>query len=158
MKRLFSERLRFALVLLWVIPSVLLFLAVSIAMLRDPRFPFGLGLIQTKGPEGLWATVPVGLCGLAALLALLSRRRRLGARLLLVYSLFWVVTLTGGLVKGWHDARVEGPLNVSITDSLPAALVIAGMILGFALVALWSRRQAFPGPSSTVTRNRLMGE
>ncbi len=62
---------------------------------------------------------------------------------MLVYCLFWVATLTGGLVKDWHYARVEGPLSVSITNFPPATLVIAGIILGFVLVALWSWQQAY---------------
>lgn len=129
------------LVLLWTTPSVCLILWASVAMLREPDWPFGLGFIQTTGPNGLWVTVPLGLCGLLGLV-LLFRRRKLGAGLLLVYCLFWVVTLFGGFLKDWHVVQTEGPLNASIVNDLYATLIIAGIILGFTLVGLWSWHEA----------------
>lgn len=141
MSKLFGPRVRLGLVLAWTIPSVILLLGVSIAMLRDPRFPFGLGLIQTRGPRGLWAAAPPGLLGVTAV-ALLFWRRQLGARLLFLYCLFWIVCLGGGVVKDWHDIVPQNPPSESIANWLPAMLIVVGMVIGFLLVGRWAWGQA----------------
>ncbi len=143
-----ADRIRLVLVLLWIVPSVLVFFGVSIAMVRDPEWSFGIGLIETTGIEGLWATVPMGSLGAAAV-ALLFFRRRLGAKLLVAYSLIWTVSLLGGLLRDWYQAGFQSPPGTSPGDWRTEVLVIGGMALFFVLVIFWAwnqscRRQASP--------------
>jgi hypothetical protein len=147
MKKRLGERVRLVLVLLWIIPSVLVFLGVSMAMLREPDFPFGIGLIETQGIQGLWAATPMGLLGATAVV-LLSLRRRLGAKLLIFYCMVWVVSLLGGLLKDWYEARFT-PQYCAAEELLAVALVTGAMVLCFVLVIFWAWHQTFGEPPDT---------
>ncbi|PYY08454.1 MAG: hypothetical protein DMG69_14565 [Acidobacteria bacterium] len=55
-------------------------------------------MLQVRGRAALWVTVPVGRCGIGAIVLLLLRRRVEG-RLLVLYSLFFVVCIGGDLIR-----------------------------------------------------------
>ncbi|MBZ5720525.1 MAG: hypothetical protein LAO03_09110 [Acidobacteriia bacterium] len=137
-----SERVSTVLVLLWIVPGIVFLLSTAVAVVRQPGFHVGLGLIQAMGSAALLATLVPALWGTAALI-FLFRARVIGARLLIVYCLFWLGDFLGALIYNWRDiARdadvLNGPMPVRIIVSV-AIVVFLGC---FALCAVWAWRRA----------------
>jgi hypothetical protein len=132
-----ASRTLTVLVYSWMIPSVLFLLFVSVLIVRQPGFPLVLGLVETKGLTGLWATMLPGVAGLAALILLL-RHRPVGGKLLVLYCLFWLVSLGGECLVDW--AKRQMTFSGWLSDD---ALVFV-LLAPFLLSALWAWRRAFP--------------
>src|SRR5919109_5604109 len=79
---------------LWTGFTAMVMLLTSWFAARESEFNLGLGLLQVRGRAALGVTIPVGLCGVAALVLLL-RRGRVGGGPLVVYSLFFLVFFCG---------------------------------------------------------------
>jgi hypothetical protein len=137
-----SERASTVLVLVWIAPGILFLLSTAVAVVRQPGFHLGLGLIQAMGTTALLVTLILALWGTAAII-FLFRSRVVGARLLLVYCLFWLGDFLGALIYNWRDVvknpgAMNGPMPVSMIVS--AAIVI--FLGGFAVCAVWAGRRA----------------
>jgi hypothetical protein len=137
-----SERVTTILVLLWIIPGIAFLLLTAAAALRQPGFDLTLGLIHAMGRAALLDALVPAIWGMIALI-LLFRARPLGARLLLIYCLFWLADFLGGLLHNWRDVMTEGGvLNGPIPARIVVSLLIAGFLGGFALCAVWAWRRA----------------
>jgi hypothetical protein len=124
------------LAVLWCGVSALLLLGVAIHIMVEPGFPLGLGLIQTRGIAGLWATLLPSVACVGGLV-LLRRARRLGAGLLLAYTAFWAVIL-GSLVLTLRR------------ESWIAGLVVLGLVPPFVVVGIWCGRTLLGSPSGAI--------
>lgn len=131
------------LALLWSLLTTGFLLFVSVLILINPKFPLNLGIINTTGRAGLWATLLPGLVGLAGV-ALLLWRSPLGTRLLGVYSLFWVGILASGLPKVWNAERAFCTRTFCITTPWISRLMVLALVTPFLLVAIWTHRQVKP--------------
>jgi len=136
-------RLRFALVLSWTLLNLIWLFVIAVLIFREPNFPLNLGLIRTAGRTGLWVTLLPALWGLAAV-CLLFIRRKLGAKLLGIYSAFWVGMLLSGLPVIWNARRsfCLNSINFCITTPWLGRLTVFALAVPFLLVALWSLREA----------------
>jgi hypothetical protein len=114
------------LAVIWLLASAVLLAGITIHIFGEPGFPLGLGLIQTRGLPGLWATLVPATIGLTGLM-LIRRANRLGAGLLLVYSAFW------GLILGSLAA-------ILWSRSWVPQLVVLGLLAPFVLIGVWSWR------------------
>jgi hypothetical protein len=137
-----SERVTTALVVLWIVPGIAFLLLSAAAVLRQPGFHLSLGLIHATGTAALLtAAVPAGW-GITSLV-LLFRSRSLGARLLLVYCLFWLGDFLGGLLYNWEDVVSDpGQSNAPVSARIVVSLLMVGFLAGFAMCALWAWRRA----------------
>ncbi len=134
-------KLRFALVFLWTLASLIWLFIIAVLIFRQPNFPLNLGLIRTAGRTGLWITLLPALWGLAAV-CLLFIRRKLGAKLLGIYSAFWVAILLSALPAVWnarHSFCIRN--NFCITTPWLGRLTVFAFAVPFLLVALWSLRE-----------------
>jgi hypothetical protein len=124
---------------LWTAFSAIVMLLTSWFAVREPGFMLGLGLLQVGGRTALWVTIPLGLCGLAAI-GLLLFRRALGGKLLVLYSLFFVVCIGGDLIK---DLMAVGRAR-RIPEGWPIPeLALLTLVAGFLVSALWAWSRAF---------------
>jgi len=124
---------------LWTGFTAMVMLFTSWFAVRESEFNLGLGLLQARGRAALWVTVPVGLCGIGAIVLLLLRRR-VGGKLLVLYSLFFVICIGGDLIR---DLATAGRAH-RIPDDWPTAeLAVLVMVVGFLVSALWGWSRAF---------------
>jgi hypothetical protein len=124
---------------LWTGFTAMVTLLTSWFAVRESEFNLGLGLLQVRGRAALWITLPVGLCGIGAIV-LLSMRRRAGGKLLVLYSLFFVVCIGGDLIK---DLASAGSAD-RIPDDWPTAqLAVLVTVAGFLVSALWGWTRGF---------------
>ncbi len=135
-------KLRFALVFLWTLASLIWLFIIAVLIFRQPNFPLNLGLIRTAGRTGLWITLLPALWGLAAV-CLLFIRRKLGAKLLGIYSAFWVAILLSALPAVWNARHSFCIHTFCITTPWLGRLTVFALAVPFLLVALWSLREAF---------------
>lgn len=119
---------------------MLLLLIATTSLLRDPQVPVVIGLVRGHGATGILTVLLAALCGLAALVGTI-RRRAWASALLLVYSLCWLVTLTGALVVGALHVTVAAMQRTSPWGLLVGGVTFAVMLAAFALLAVWSIRQ-----------------
>ena len=129
------------LALLWSALTSLYLLLLSSLILRAPGFSLKLGSINTVGRTGLWVTLLPGLLGFMAVLLLLARRRA-GAWLLSVYSLFWTGVLIAGLPAIWNARTSFCTRSFCITTPWLGRLLLLALAGVFLLVALWAYRGA----------------
>jgi hypothetical protein len=129
-----ASRTLSVLVYLWTIPSVLFLLFVSLLIMREPGFPLILGLVETKGLMGLWATLIPGMVGLAAMILLL-RHRPVGAKLLILYCLFWLISLGGECLVDWAQRQM------TFSGWLHDDALVFVLLAPFLLSALWAWRR-----------------
>ncbi|MFZ3201643.1 MAG: hypothetical protein WA175_10900 [Candidatus Acidiferrales bacterium] len=136
-------RLRLILTLAWTLCSVIWLFVIAVLILRQPNFPLNLGLVRTTGRAGLWVTLLPAMWGLAAV-CLLFIRRKLGAKLLGIYSGFWLAILLSGLPAVWNAQRsfCIQRLDFCITTPWLGRLIVFAFVVPFLLVALWSLREA----------------
>jgi len=137
-----SMRLRLALVLLWTLSSLILLFLIVALIFRQTNFPLNLGLIRTAGRTGLWLTLLPALWGLTAV-CLLFIRRKLGVKLLGIYSAFWLAILLSGLPAVWNARRsfCLQSIHFCITTPWLGRLTVFALAVPFLLVALWSHRE-----------------
>ncbi len=114
------------LAMFWVAASAVLLLGIAGHVVAERDFPLGLGLIQTRGLAGLWATLLPGAVGLGGV-GLLGRSSRTGAGLLLVYSAFWSLVLASLMPTAWPGSWV-------------GLAVVLMLLMPFVLVGAWSCR------------------
>lgn len=131
------SRLESATLLAWVVATSALLLGASSGALRNPSLPIQFGWIHSTGAAALWEIVLPGLCGVAAAVALLQKRA--GASLLvLVYSLYWLLLLLGGLAQAafhtTNHALARIPLHTWVTGSA----IFLTMTAAFFLALLWA--------------------
>ena len=124
---------------LWTGFTAIVMLLTSWFAARESEFNLGLGLLQVRGRAALWVTIPVGLCGIGALVLLLQRAR-VGGQLLVLYSLFFVVCIGGDLLK---DLVAVGRARKLPDDWPTAELAVLVMVAGFLVSALWGWSRAF---------------
>lgn len=137
----FGSRLLFYSTVLWLGFTTALFGIISVLIYTTQNFPLGLGWLQTHGRNGLLVTIPNFLLGITGIV-LLFLNRRAGARLVLVYSVFWVANFTWA-VFSILPTIIRHPLAVCSSgtcDSLPVALTV---IAGVAICGLWSSLETF---------------
>lgn len=135
-----SRLLRYFTVL-WLMCIIVLFAVISVLIGKTPDFPLGLGWFHTHGIAGLLVTIPSSLLA-ATGLGLLFVKRRLGASIVLVYSLFWAANFLWA-VFSILPTIIRHPVVVCSSgtcDSLPVAIIV---ITGFALCAFSSGIQSF---------------
>jgi hypothetical protein len=137
-------KLRIGLVLLWTLLTSIWLIVIAVLIFRLPNFPLNLGLIRTAGRNGLLVTLLPALCGLAGV-CLLFIRRKLGAKLLVIYSAFWTGALLGSLPVIWnaHSSFCIQRFNFCITTPWMGRLALFTLMIPFLLTALWSLREAF---------------
>jgi hypothetical protein len=133
---------RRGLVTFWTIASSLPLLAIALGILTQPGFPLGLGIIRIRGLTGLWATLVPAVVGVAGVVLLHRRSRRVGAALILSYSGFWSVLLAGMLPVVWNAESsfcLRG-LGMCITAAWLGRLAVLGLLTPFLLVCAWCWR------------------
>lgn len=136
------ERISTTLVLLWIVPGIVLLYITAGMIFGRADFHLGLGLIQTVGIAGLFFTLLPAIWGTAAVL-LLFRARAIGARLLVVYCVFWFCNFFGGLVKNWNEIMLTGGIfNGPVSLRLGVGLMIVLFLGSFVLCALWGWRRS----------------
>lgn len=140
MRRVFSSRLVYLFLLLWLAGTVMLLFIATTSLLRDPQLPVTIGLLRVHGGIGVFAVLLPAACGLAALVRTLQRRS-MAAVLLLAYSLFWLVILMGGLVGGVLHAGVLGMERTSFRTWVVGGTTFTVMLASFTLLAVWSIQQ-----------------
>jgi hypothetical protein len=136
-----ASRVWRVLALLWSSLTAFLLMGISFLILRDAKFPLNLGIINTTGRAGLWATLLPGLIGLVAVLLALWHSK-IGVRLLGIYSLFWAVVVASGLPAVWNAKRSFCIRTLCITTPWLGRLMVLALTAPFLLVALWTRFKA----------------
>lgn len=124
-----------ALVCSWAAAMALVVLVGSIFTYIE-RNTLGLGLIEVGGFIALALGVALGFCGVISVL-LLTRGKASGARLMLLFSLFFIVSIGGSIIKDY----VSGPWNWQAWFREENATVM--IVAAFALSCLWTWPRAF---------------
>ncbi len=122
-------RILLALNLLWTSFTVVALGFITAMILRDPAFPLGLGWIRTRGPAGLWITLPLLSLALGGLV-LQAVRHPLGIRLLLGYSALWTVILVPA-VAAELPTIVRHPLAYCANGTCTPWVVTVGITVLF---------------------------
>jgi len=136
------ERISTILVLLWIIPGILLLFILAGVIIGHPDHHLGLGLIQTIGRTGLVFTLVPALWGTSAIL-LLFRSRPLGARLLVIYCLFWLFNFLGSMIRSWDNILMSGSIfNGPTLLRIGVGVLLVCFLGGFLLCALWGWRRS----------------
>lgn len=118
--------------------TMFFFLGLSVAVLRNPRFPLALGIIRTTGRTGLWITL---LPAMVALVGLIARtRKKFSAVLLAAYCAFWSVVILSGLPFVWNAKQSFCFKNLCITSHWVARLAVLGLATPFVLAAISTGR------------------
>jgi hypothetical protein len=133
-----KARLWSGFVYFWTIAMALLILLVTVLQFRQPDFSLGLGLVQAGGLRALMLALALAVCEALAVVFLIQKRR-LGGVLQLLYSVFFLVSIGGDLLRDLvQSARRQAPLDAS------GDIALTVIMLGFLLSAAWSWRRAFP--------------
>lgn len=145
------SRLRLALIELWLAVTVVLLLIATAASLRAPGRLIHVGLIDARGFLAVCATVLPAICGIAALMGLFQHRGS-GPILLLLYSLFWLTILVGGMFAAAWRSGPAGIEQISWYTWLVGGVTFATMVSFFVIAMRWSlqnlgRRPASPSDS-----------
>jgi hypothetical protein len=69
------------------------------------------------------------------------QRRASAPVLLLLYSLFWLVTLVGGMFASAWQAGAEGLARVTWHSWIVGGVLFLVMVSGFFILALWALRE-----------------
>ncbi|MDE3137185.1 MAG: hypothetical protein KGL59_11470 [Acidobacteriota bacterium] len=134
-----SSQLRLVVIELWLGVTIVLLLTATASSLRDPSLMIYIGMIGAKGLSAVFATTLPAICGIAALLGLFQRRTSASVPLLL-YSLFWLVLLGGGMLEEAWSAGLAGISRLNAHTWLVGGVMYAVMISGFLIMAHWSIR------------------
>ncbi len=128
-----------ALVSAWVVVTAIPLLAMVVHILTRPDFPIGLGFIRTRGLMGLWVTLLPAVVALGGVVTL-GLRRRMGAAMLLAYSVFWSVLLAGALPLVWNaeSSFCFRGLGVCITAAWLGRAVVLLLLSFCLLVFAWT--------------------
>ncbi len=136
-----KDRFFLAFAALWATFTVVALVVITTLILKEPGFSLGLGLIRTHGLAGLWVTVPSIVLGITGLI-LLTMRRAIGTRLLLIYSVIWTLTLVPGMLSEL-PAIVRHPLAYCTSRTCIPWVIKVAITVAFVLSALWYARQAY---------------
>lgn len=139
-RRVASSRLLFALMMVWLVGTIAFLLGATAAALRDSSFPVVLGLIEASGFGAVLATLLPALCGLGAAWLILKQRPA-GPVLLLLYSLFWLVSLGAGALAQVLQHGLSLAAQTAWRGWLVGGTAFGTMIASFVLMALWSVRR-----------------
>jgi hypothetical protein len=134
-----SSRLRLVVIQIWLGATIVLLLTAAASSLRNPRLLIHIGMVDARGLSAVFATTLPAICGIAALLGLFQRRASASVPLLL-YSLFWLVLLGGGLLGEAWSAGLAGLARISAHTWLVGGVMYAAIISGFLIMAYWSFR------------------
>jgi hypothetical protein len=121
----------------------MLFHAAFALVVSEYTFRLGPGLVEFRGRTAIFVCILVGVCGLSAA-ALLHWSSRLGARILLLYSLCASVTLGGGLVL---DLLFQFHYQIDRIDYV----MRVGIVVAFLFTAWWCWKRAFPGGTNELS-------
>src|SRR5579884_3536199 len=139
-----SSRLLLVFIELWLSVTIVLLLIASAAALRDPGLLIHIGLVEATGLAAVCATAIPAIGGVAALVGLFQRRAS-GPVLLLLYSLFWLVVLVGGMLAGAWRLGVAGMADTARHTWLVGGVMFATMLSGFLVLVFWSFRHLARG-------------
>lgn len=135
-----TSRLKLGVIELWLAATVVLLLIATAASLRSPGRLIHIGLIDARGFTAVCETVLPAVCGIAALMGLFHRRGS-GPILLLLYSLFWLTILIGGMfAAAWHSG-LAGIERIGWYTWLAGGMTFATMIAFFVITTRWSIEQ-----------------
>lgn len=145
-----TSRLRLALVELWLAVTVVMLLIATSSSLRSPRLLIHIGLIDAQGLTAVLATVLPAICGIAALMSLFQNRAS-GPILSLLYSLFWLTILVGGMfVAAWRSGPA-GIERIGWYAWFVGGLTFVTMFSLFLITTRWSIEHLRRGPASTAS-------
>jgi hypothetical protein len=151
MQQTLSSRLRFVVIELWLAATTVLLLIAAASSLRSPALTIQIGLIDAQGFAAVCATTLPGICGIVALMGLFQRRAS-APILLLLYSLFWLVILGGGMLAEAWSSGLVGIARLHAHTWIVGGVTFAVMISGFLMMAHWSIDRLSgrsPGPSAS---------
>jgi hypothetical protein len=132
-----TSRLRLTLVEFWLAATVVMLLIATSSSLRSPSLLIHIGLINARGLSAVWATVLPAICGIAALMGLFQNRGS-APILTLLYSLFWLATLVGGMfATAWHSGPA-GIERISWYTWFVGGVIFVTMVSLFLITTRWS--------------------
>lgn len=137
MQQALSSRLRLVVIELWLAATTVLLLTAAASSLRDPALPIQIGLIDARGFPAVCATTLPAICGIVALMGLFQRRASATISLLL-YSLFWLVILGGGMLAAAWTSGLAGMAHLDAHTWIVGGVTFATMIACFLIMAHWS--------------------
>ena len=137
MQQALSSRLRLVLIELWLAATVVLLLIATGAALRDPTLLIHIGLIDAQGFPAVCATTIPAVCGIVALMGLFQQRASAPVPLLL-YSVFWLAVLGGGLIVEAWSYGPEGIAQLGEHTWVVGGVTFVTMVSGFLIMAHWS--------------------
>lgn len=135
-----ASRWRRIFIELWVGATVVLLLLGAAASLRDPSLPIHIGLLDAPGLTAVFGTTLPAVCGIAALMGIFQQRAS-APILLLLYSLFWLVTLVGGMFAAAWEVGAEGLARVTGHTWIVGGIMFLVMISCFLVLAVWAFRE-----------------
>lgn len=150
MRRAFSSRMVYVLLLVWLAGSLGLLFVASTAPWRNASVPLEIGLFRASGARVILVALLPALCGLAAWIGIVANLSY-WPYLLLLYSLFWLVALLGGLVAAAPHFPTVAAAQVSAWSWLTGSVTFAVMLAGFFLLAVWSIQQMSPSSAERRT-------
>lgn len=137
MQQPLSSRLRLVVIELWLAATTVLLLIAAASSLRDPALPIQIGLIDARGLPAVCATTLPAICGIVALMGLFQRRASAPISLL-IYSLFWLVILGGGMLAAAWNSGLAGMARLDAHTWLVGGVTFATMISCFLIMVHWS--------------------
>ncbi len=137
MQQALLSRLRLVLIELWLAATIVLLLIATGAALRDPTLRIHIGLLDAQGFPAVCATTFPAICGIVALMGLFQRRASAPVPLLL-YSLFWLVVFSGGMLAAAWSSGLTGIALIDAHTWLAGGVTFLTMISGFLMMAHWS--------------------
>ncbi len=143
MRRAFSSRWAYVVLLTWLAGSVALLFVASTAPWRNPSQPLEIGIIHAHGTQVFFLAFLPALCGVAAWIGI-AADRSYWPYLLLPYSLYWLVALLGGFVAAALHFHWGGAAQRPAWAWLVGSVTFGVMLAGFSLLAIWSIRQMIP--------------
>ena len=133
----FQSRLRLGMVELWLAATVVLLLIAASSSLRSPSLLIHVGLINARGLSAVWATVLPAICGIAALMGLFQNRGS-GPILSLLYSLFWLAILVGGMLAAAWNLGPAGIERIGWYTWFVGGVIFVTMVSLFLITTRWA--------------------
>lgn len=149
MQQALASRFRRIFVELWLGATTVLLLLATAASLRSPALLVHIGLFDASGLAAICGTALPAVCGIAALLGLFQNRASAPV-LLLLYSLYWLVLLVGGMLAAALHSTAAEIARITWHGWLVGGVMFATMIACFLVLTLWSIRH-LPGRAARVS-------
>lgn len=122
----------------WLAGSTLFLFGMISLALRSPTLQLQFGLFEAPGATAIWTLLAAGICGTAAIIALLNRRAVAAPVLSLLFSGFWLVMLCGGMVVAASRTTMAAVEGYTWETWLVGGTMYLTVVAGFLLTALWS--------------------